>query len=288
MARDPCWRTRPPDQPVVARTQPLGELARARPGRPGPSSTTSVNGPSVADRGDERSPAGAALRREVGADQHDVGDRVLLPSRAVEQIAAASARPSAFQSVSVRLQTRAGRSVNAPEQVEQRAADRRRHAPTKLTSTPAIFGPGLDLGEPGQLEHLARPAPWPPRPSATARRLEVLAVRTGSDGQPAARRASRHVHARWDRPAPVRASCDPLGGRSHVVGVGVVPDEVATGPHRGDAGGARAHERVEDQVAGVGVEVDQPLRQRHRERRGVPDPAWPTPAGSPTGRAWRP
>ena len=76
------------------------------------------------------------------------------------------------------------------------------------------------------------------------------------------RRAVRHgVDLHLDAPA----------GPFDVRGVRVVPDEVAAGAHRGHPRGARPHERVQDQVVDVGVEVDEPFRQGHGERGGVPD-----------------
>ena len=71
---------------------------------------------------------------------------------------------------------------------------------------------------------------------------------------------------------------DPLAGRLGVGLVGVVAEVVAAGAHGRHGGGARAHERVEHDVALVGVELDQALRELDRERRRVAD------AGGALGR----
>ena len=72
---------------------------------------------------------------------------------------------------------------------------------------------------------------------------------------------------------------DALAGPGHVALVGVVAEVVASGAHRGDRGGAGADERVEDDVADVGVEVDEACGQLDGEGGGVSDPAGVTRRG---------
>ena len=62
-----------------------------------------------------------------------------------------------------------------------------------------------------------------------------------------------------------------FASRLHVRLVGVVAEVVPTRPHGGDRGGAGPHERIEHDVALVGVELDQPLGQLDGERRRVAD-----------------
>ncbi len=64
---------------------------------------------------------------------------------------------------------------------------------------------------------------------------------------------------------------DACTGSTHIVLVGVVAEVVAARPHSRHRRGARADEGIEHDVALVGVEVDEALRQLHREGRGVPD-----------------
>ena len=58
---------------------------------------------------------------------------------------------------------------------------------------------------------------------------------------------------------------------AHVLGVGVVADEVAAGAHGRDGRGTGTHERIEHEVALVRVQIDEPQRQFDRERRGMVD-----------------
>ena len=68
-----------------------------------------------------------------------------------------------------------------------------------------------------------------------------------------------------------RSSREPRLGDAHVFGLRVVPDVVAACAHRCRRGGPRAHERIEDEVPLVGVELDQAQGELDGERGGVPD-----------------
>ena len=57
-----------------------------------------------------------------------------------------------------------------------------------------------------------------------------------------------------------------------VLGVGIEAHVVALGTHCGHGGRPRSHERIEDQVTPVGVELDQPSGELDRKRRRVADP----------------
>ena len=64
---------------------------------------------------------------------------------------------------------------------------------------------------------------------------------------------------------------DAAASQTGVRGVGVVPEVSAVGPNRRDAGGARAHERVQYDILGVGVQVDQAGRELDGKRSRVAD-----------------
>ena len=127
---------------------------------------------------------------------------------------------------------------------------------------------GAEVREPALLEQdrceLAGLTPFSHRPG-----LEpfVLIVDRSHCGQLDAERDAFGV----DLCQAIALLCHPTLGDLDVVGVGVEADIVATRSHGGDRGAARAHERVEHQVAPVRVELDQAARQLDRERRRVPD-----------------
>ena len=91
----------------------------------------------------------------------------------------------------------------------------------------------------------------------------------------------------WRRDELGRLVGHPSPGDGHVVGVEVVADVAAPGAGRGDERRARAHERVEHEVVGVGVELDELLGQLDGERRRVADPAGALGRDAPTRRGWR-
>ncbi len=66
---------------------------------------------------------------------------------------------------------------------------------------------------------------------------------------------------------------DPALGESGVVGIGLIPHVVPAALNGGHRGGPRPEKRVEHQIIGEGVKLDEPLRELDGEGGGVADPA---------------
>ena len=112
--------------------------------------------------------------------------------------------------------------------------------------------------------HEAAHSPKYRYPGAATRRL-LDAAPPGADG------AKGDLGTPGD-PGPKGEVGEAGPGQFHVGRIDVVADAPAVGGRGGHQGGPRTHERIEDQIVLVGVELDQAGRELHRERGGVPDP----------------
>ena len=119
--------------------------------------------------------------------------------------------------------------------------------------------------------------PWAALPSWLARAWKSSKVSTGGTTPGGRRRCGRRRRARRRSgrlgQAPGLDGGHPGPGDLEVVRIEVVAHVATARARRRDHRGARAEERVEHDVAPVGVEVDQPLGQLDGERGRVADPA---------------
>ena len=239
--------------------------------------------PVAAPQGPQGLVAGAAGHRGVGGDEHegDVRDACVRSTAAL---------PSAFHSVSVR-RSPARVLVNAPDTskyhrcpVASRAEKLDLDPVARLARRPSTSAkPQCSSSSRASSRALC---PWRTARATTS----VPSSGLGPGRRPTTPSAAPSVSASSDRGRLVHAQVlldpDPLLGDLHVGRLGVVARRSAGRCARRPPPSSPTHERVEHEIVAVGVQLDQPQRQLHRERRRVPHPGGPLGRRSPTRRWW--